>query len=310
MLLSISSAIRRTPLARSPIFSPLNSYNFFFSKSKSDTDHYNFDPKLKEDLLHEPKFAHALKIIQTFPLDIGRDSHSESKSDQINIFNKSTYLRIMASEEFKDWESFFNLYYKALEEKNPSLLRGKTEINLVRRLEQFFRDISGLGLHLEIIRPEKPQTILSIATHKTIEGVFIDRILNLHSSEYFMKLGKDKATYEPIKHKKPGDNLPPKLPKFDQKELVDQDIELNYLEKDRSKMSINQYFIEVETNLRVVLSKKEGGKNKIIYGSDEPGWETHYMLIENRRDVFKKYPYYLTDFDFVLDKNPHIYGRK
>ena len=285
MFLQLTSSIRKSFSFKRPIFSPAVTYNFFFSKSQPATDPYNFDPKIKEDILHERRFAQALKNIDSFPVDIGRDIHPEQRTDLLNVFNKSTYLRVMASEEFKEWESMYNLYCKALEEKNPSLLKGKAEMNVIKRMDKFFRDISGLGLQLEILRTDEPKNILSIAVHKTIEGVFIDRILNLHSSDYFMKISKEKQSYEPAKGKKWAENATTKLPKIDPKELVDADLEVNYLEKDRSKMSINQYFIEVETNSRIVLTRKDAGQRKVIYGAEEPGWETHYMIIENRRDL-------------------------
>jgi len=66
----------------------------------------------------------------------------------------------------------------------------------------------------------------------------------------------------------------------------------------------------VETNVKMVMTRQERGEQRVAYGNKEEGFESHYMLIENRRDMMKKFPYYIVDFDFVLNRNPHVWDAK
>ena len=59
------------------------------------------------------------------------------------------------------------------------------------------------------------------------------------------------------------------------------------------------------------MLKKAGTKkeNGIVYGClDEKMRENHYMQLENVRSMIKGFPYYMTDFDFTLNGNPHLFG--
>ncbi len=79
--------------------------------------------------------------------------------------------------------------------------------------------------------------------------------------------------------------------------------------EERRDSKINQYILKLESDIKILIVKRDD-PSKVIYGVLEPGWETHYMMVENRRDQFKKTQYFLTDFDFVLGGNPHTKGMR
>lgn len=277
--------------------------NSFFSSPKTEL---SFDPAIKPVLLHENKFLPFLKGTESFPIEIGKEFHKTKKP--VNIFSRSAYLRLMAHEEFKEWKNIFDTYYKAITHGDLEILEGLVERNLYNRVQKFCREFAGTKLELEIIEPKELICTINIVEHRTYKGVFIDRALNQHVSSYYIKETKDQETYEILSGKVLGREQIAKKIEWDK--LLDKELNAEYLEKDRSGYTINQYILEVETNRKVIVTREEQRESKPIYGIEEEGFESHYMVIENKRDYFKKFPYYLVDFDFVLNKNPHVMGKK
>jgi len=276
--------------------------SFFFNQKSPRLD---YDPAIKEDLLHDKKYFQFLKTLGSFPLEIGRDFHKEKKP--VNVFSQSAYLSLFAADEFKEWVELVKLFYRALETGNVSILEEKVERNLINRVEKFHRDLAGTNLFLEIPEVKEPFYKIHLNQHKSFQGVFIDRALNFPILNYYHKATKNKETFELIKEKALGRQQAVLKVKWN--EVLDKDLDKEYLEKDRSGYTVNQYILEVETNMKMFLAKEEKGETRPIYGNLEEGFESHYIVIENKRDYFKKFPYYIVDFDFVLNKNPHVQGK-
>lgn len=59
----------------------------------------------------------------------------------MNIFDKSTYLRLSANEEFKQWQELFDLYLESLVKMDASILKPKVERNLIEKVDKSFRDL-------------------------------------------------------------------------------------------------------------------------------------------------------------------------
>ena len=257
-----------------------SSYNFF-SKNAFEP---KYDNSVHDELLHDKKFLPFLKTLNTLPLEIGKDFHSTKK--HISMFSESAYLSVMAAKQFMQWEEIFKTFYKSLADKNVDKIKGTTEKNLRDRVTKFFRDIAGTGLSLEIIEPAEPFYKVHIVQHRTYKGVFIDRMLNLHISNYYHKKSGKTDTYEKIPDQITNRSTPTQ--KIDWSSLLDKDLNQDYIEKDRKGYTINQYVLEIETNAKMVLVKKEGSENRPIYGRLGDGYESHYIVIENRREYFEQ----------------------
>lgn len=277
-------------------------YNFFFSQKQPE---YIFNSEIKDDLVSDRKFLPFLKGIDSFPIEIGKEFHKEKKP--INVFSRSAYLSLMASEEFNEWANIFKLYYRALATENLAILEGKVEKNLYDRLDKFFRDIKNTKLSLQLPEIKDPIYKVNIIQHRTFQGVFIDRGLNLHISNYFHKETSDKETYELQNDQKTAKAQA--AIRVDWNDLLDKEVTKEYLEKDRKGYTVNQFILEIETNAKMYVAKEDKGEIKPVYGNLGEGFESHYLVIENKRDYFKKFPYYIVDFDFVLRKNPHVQGK-
>jgi len=277
-------------------------YNFFFSQKEPELI---FNQEINEDLVSDRKFLPFLKGLDSFPIEIGKEFHKEKKP--VNIFSRSAYLSLMASEEFTEWANIFKLYHRALATENLGILEGKIEKNLYDRLDKFFRDIKNTKLSLQLPEVQDPVYKVNIVQHRTFQGVFIDRALNLHLQHYFHKETKDKETYELQSGQKT--TKAQNAIKADWDDLLDKDLNKEYLEKDRSGYTINQFILEIETNVKMFIGKDEKGEIKPVYGNVGEGFESHYLIIENKRDYFKKFPYNIVDVDFVLKRNPHVQGK-
>jgi len=295
----------------SKIFSKLNSskllqnprYGFFFSKP---TPELVFNSQIKENLVHDQKYMQYMKTLNSsIPIEIGREFHKEKKP--VNIFSQSAYLSIMASEEFQEWADLFKMFYRALETGNLAIIEGRVEKRLYEKVEKFHRDLAGTKLSLEIPSIQKPEFKVHIYQHKTFQGVFIDRELNLPLTNYYHKSTKNTETFEVLQEKALGREKA--ALKVNWEDLLDREISKEHLEKDRMNYSINQFILEVETNVKMFIAKEEKGETKPVYGNLEEGYESHFMIIENKRDYFKNFPYYIVDFDFALHKNPHVLGK-
>ena len=125
---------------------------------------------------------------------------------------------------------------------DASILASTVEVNLIERVEKFFKEVRSQGLEIDIVQPkENPQTEFSILTHKIIKGAYIDRPLNLHKTEYFVsKLSGGGVKYTLAKEKKTGlGDGRMRHPKANSHIPIDENVCEGYVDKDRSSYSVN-----------------------------------------------------------------------
>lgn len=120
---------------------------------------------------------------------------------------------------------------------DASILASAVEVNLVEKVEKFFKEVRSQGLEIDIVQPkENPQTEFSILTHKIIKGAYIDRPLNMHKTEYFVsKLSGGGIKYTLSKEKKTGSgDARIRHPKANSHKPIDDHVCDGYVDKDRA----------------------------------------------------------------------------
>jgi len=265
-----------------------------FQRQLSTTKDFTYDPEIKPMLLKNRTYKDFLKTIP-FPIQIGRGITTEL--NQPNVLSKAFYLKTFLYAASETWTKLAKDYIKALHEENFDFFEKTVEKNLVDKIRQFYAATEAGNIRLDLIEPEPEKFNTTMEKDKIVKGAFIERQLNYGDTDYMVNIRPGKETYE----------LKPKTARIDFSKVImlDQFLNPDDIDKDRKNYKKNQYLIEIQTNLKLILVKKHG--DEIVYGNDDfDNFETHYMQVENRRDFFQTTPYVITDFDFILAGNPHI----
>ena len=265
----------------------------FFSQIKFNP----YNNEIKNEILKEKNFRNFLKNLE-IPIEIGKQLHQEIKAEA--FFSKSMFFKAFAYEESAKWKKIFQEFYRAVYEEDFEYLEKKVEKNYVNLLKKFFHEIHGVNLKLELYEPEEQIWNIVFKEHKIFKGVFIERELNWNLDDYYIKTRLEKTTYELQKNKKA-----PKFLDYSQVKLLDNDLKFDYIDADRGSYCLNQYILEIQTNVKFLLATMHG--DKLVYGNNDPDkFETHHIQLENKREYFQETPYFITDFDFILNRNPFI----
>ena len=221
-----------------------------------------------------------------------------SKSQKIDsIFSWNLFFKFFQKFQF---DNFLQIYFKLLnslvkQEKNFFL--ENCEPKLSNKILDFFEKLNYSDLNLKLFTPEKEKTQINLIQNKVFKGVFIERNLNYNTADYSIKDSNKKAKYSLIR---PEEKSFIKDCKFN----CDEGVDSENFELLRNSQRINQFLFEIQTNVRINYYNSKG---ELIYGDEKNSdiYETHYIVIENQREYMLKTKDFITDFDFILKKNPH-----
>jgi len=268
-----------------------------FSVNFSESKAFKFNSEIKSEILKKKSFAPFLSKL-SYPIELGRNLSKDLRSDY--FFSRSMYYKVFAAEETLKWTMLIKLFYKALYEQDFAFFEKNVEKNLQNRIEQFYRELNGAGMVLNVTEPEEATFNVSFVGSKVFQGVFIERQLNYGINDYMVKKTMGKEIYELNTNKKNSlRNID-----YSQVKFLDPAQNEKYIEKDRKSYKVNQYIMELQTDIKFYLATKN--PDEIVYGAAKPSYETHHFVIENRRDYLEATPYFITDVDFALNRNPHV----
>ena len=280
---------------------PFSSLSRFFSSfSTLDLDielQLNKDKKwnFRPEFLLERRFSSYFKTFDNSAINLYARTGKELDPTPFNIADK-----LMALSFTEEWKETYIKFLKAICSNDSNFLSHVCEHSYYKRLFDFLQKVNSSRLELSLFKPEKEIFKIILLEKTKVQGVFIERFLNL-SKESYVK--SDEVLYKAVKNSK---TWQPDLKL--QKYILDSDLasfssidDLKAkIDKARSQNRVVQILLEVQSNIKININSRNNGA--LVYGSrcDE--------LLEKRIVQVEKSKgnWIITDVDLKMGRNPFV----
>lgn len=280
-------------------------HSFFFSSKDPSlqVDPFDYDPFYAK----EPGYLKYLKTLPNPPINLY--SQTSDSLTKRKFFSEHNFHQNFLRDEITSLKNIYLEFLRSVQDSNEEFFRKYMETNFYNHTRDFTDKFNNSPFYFQVFRPKNTILELDFLQHKTFEGVFIDRHLNLKKTDYAIEDRSIVKKFQVV-------TINGKKPILDQKLFREKG--QNFLQYDKEVNEENIEFLREDYRLQFMLTKIQSNvrlniflkkNDKLVFGSeDEKVIETHYVQFERKFiDLsFREKIYTITDVDRALKGNPHI----
>lgn len=280
---------------------PFSSFSRLFSSfSTIDLDlelQLNKDKKweFNPEFLLERRFSSYFKTLDNSAINLYARTGKELDPAPFSLGDKLMELSFT-----EEWKETYIKFLKAICNNDFNFLSQFCEHNYYKRIFDFLQKVQSSRLELKLFKPEKEVFKIILLEKTKVQGVFIERFLNLPKESY---MKSDGVLYKVVKNTK---TWQPDMKM--QKYILDSDIASSSSEENlkakidnvRSQNRVVQILLEVQCNIKINVNSRTNGA--LVYGSrcDEL-LEKRIVQVEQ-----SKKNWIITDVDLKMGRNPFV----
>lgn len=275
----------------SPLFLSFSTLNLDSELLLNKDKKWDFSP----DFLLERRFSSYFKTLDNSAINFYTRTAENLDPTPFSIGDKLMELSFA-----EEWKETYIKFLKAICQNDYTFLSQHCEHSYYKRLFDFMQKVQSSRLEFKFFNPETEMFKIILLEKTKVQGVFLERFLNLPKECY---IKSDEVLYSAVKNTKswqPDSKL--------QKYILDSDLASSSsmddlktkIDQIRSQNRVVQILLEVQSNIKINFNSRTNGG--LVYGSrrDE--------LIEKRIVQVEKCmgKWIITDVDLKMGRNPYV----